>query len=867
MSIRPRSISNYLAVVLLTVITLILLAYCYVDYINARAHHMSHLREQLKVTAVQVTTGLEVPLGNRDHRQVDTFLDGIMADPTIAYIDVTGADTVFQRGRNDKWEVIGRALPMTEPVLEIQQPITYSGKKVGAVRIGLTTRYVKEELVNGAVTTLVLILFLDAATCGILYLILSRKLLSPLEQLNEFAGSVIRGEPQEAAVSEAPLLDELENLRSSLVTMVEVLSTRMEEQKKAEEELRRNRNMLSTIVDTIPQAVFWKDRAYRYLGCNRRFAADAGVGSPEEIVGKTDLDLWWLPEDVATYRTDDREVMSQNRSKLHIIEPLQKGTTRAWLDTSKLPLVDGSGRVYAVLGVYEDITERKRSEEELKAEKERAELYLEIVEVVLVALDIKGQVTMLNRKGYEVLGYREGELLGKDWFMHCVPADDYDDASSMFERVLSGRHAEYSENRIVTKSGEQRLIAWHNTLLRNAAGTVIGTLSSGEDITSRKLLEEQLHHSQKMESIGRLAGGVAHDFNNMLSVIIGAASLAQGLTPTDDPITTLLAQILKAAERSSTITRQLLAFSRKQVTAPKPINLNALLLESEKVLSRLISEDIKLTFQPSLGLWTVLIDPSQVDQILMNLCVNARDAMPHGGTLTMHTGNTHIDEGYTHTHIDARPGDYVMLTVSDTGIGMTREVQEHIFEPFFTTKPIGEGTGLGLATVYGIVTQNNGFINVYSELGQGTVFRIYLPRYLADAKAPESQGRIPLEGTGTILLVEDEEMLLWTTTKMLEQIGYTVIQAATPEEAIAICSTAEPVDLILTDVVMPGMNGREMVDEVKKIRRGVKVLFMSGYTAEIVAKRGVVEEGMHYIQKPLDLRSLHEKIRSLIHPR
>ncbi|MBJ6749218.1 ATP-binding protein [Geomonas anaerohicana] len=382
-----------------------------------------------------------------------------------------------------------------------------------------------------------------------------------------------------------------------------------------------------------------------------------------------------------------------------------------------------------------------------------------------------------------------------------------------------------------------------------------------QDLTERKKLEEQLYQSQKMESIGRLAGGVAHDFNNMLSVILGAAQLAMPKVPQGSELWELLDAITMAAERSSGITRQLLAFSRKDAILPKAIDLNAHVAQARTNLGRLIGEDVQLRFLPGADLWTIRMDPSQVDQILMNLSVNARDAMRGGGSLTLATKNIHIDSDYCHSHPGARPGDYVLLTVADTGCGMDSETQKRIFEPFFTTKPLGEGTGLGLSTVYGIVTQNEGFIQCCSEPGQGTTFYIHLPRLAEPTPESEEAGDLPSTGTGTILLVEDEEMLMRIASKLLQQLGYTVIQAQSPQAAISICEQpGQAIDLILTDVIMPEMNGKEMVDRIKGVRPDLKVIFMSGYTADIVAHRGIVEAGMNYVQKPLELHRLREEI-------
>jgi PAS domain S-box-containing protein len=386
-----------------------------------------------------------------------------------------------------------------------------------------------------------------------------------------------------------------------------------------------------------------------------------------------------------------------------------------------------------------------------------------------------------------------------------------------------------------------------------------------QDLTERKKLEEQLHQSQKMESIGRLAGGVAHDFNNMLSVILGAAQLAMAKVPADGEIYQLLDAITMAAERSSGITRQLLAFSRKDAIVPKVIDLNAHVLSAQKSFGRLIGEDITFSFHPAQDLWPIKMDSSQLDQILMNLSVNARDAMPGGGALAMETSNVRVEGDFTHAHLGTLRGDYVLLSVGDTGCGMGHETLERIFEPFFTTKEIGKGTGLGLSTVYGIVTQNDGQIGCSSEVGRGTTFYVYLPRQKEGEAEKEKPLSFESDGTGVILLVEDEAMLIGIATKLLEQLGYTVIQAPSPLTAIAICKQEHRgIDMILTDVIMPEMNGKEMIDKIQLIRPGIKTLFMSGYPADIVTQRGIVKEGMHYIQKPLDIRRLREGIGTVL---
>jgi signal transduction histidine kinase/ActR/RegA family two-component response regulator len=360
---------------------------------------------------------------------------------------------------------------------------------------------------------------------------------------------------------------------------------------------------------------------------------------------------------------------------------------------------------------------------------------------------------------------------------------------------------------------------------------------------------------------------IFHDFNNMLAVILGHAEMALLQVDPAQPLHADLEEIRTAAERSANLTRQLLAFARKQTVAPKVLDLNETVAGMLKLLQRLIGENIHLTWQPGANLWPVRVDPSQIDQILANLCVNARDAIADVGTITIETGNAVFDEAYCAAHPDAVPGEYVRLAVSDTGCGMDQDTLAHIFEPFFTTKGVGKGTGLGLATVYGIVKQNNGFITVYSEPGQRTTFTIYLPRQVGKAEQARLAGAAEpaLRGQETILLVEDEPVILELTTVMLERQGYTVLAASTPGEAIRLArERAGNIHLLMTDVVMPEMNGRDLAKNLLSLYPQLKHLFMSGYTANVIAYNGVLDEGVYFIQKPFSIKGLAAKVREAL---
>lgn len=385
--------------------------------------------------------------------------------------------------------------------------------------------------------------------------------------------------------------------------------------------------------------------------------------------------------------------------------------------------------------------------------------------------------------------------------------------------------------------------------------------------TEKDRLQQQLIQSQKLESVGKLAGGVAHDFNNMLMVILGHTELLLDEISREDPNRASLETIHKAAEKSSDLTRQLLAFARKQTISPVVLELNDTIVGMLKMVQRLIGENIRVVWAPEMALWPVKVDPAQIDQLLVNLTVNARDAIDGVGTITIATANVTLDAAYSAGHFECVPGDYVMLSVSDDGSGMEKATQERLFEPFFTTKGLGKGTGLGLATVYGVVKQNKGFISVYSEPGQGTCFKIYFPRYVgARAEEVKAQQREIPQGRGElILLVEDEITILHLAQTMLEQLGYQVIAAATPGEMLhRITDHSAPIRLLITDVILPEMNGRELADRIKEIHPDVQCLFMSGYTSIVIANQGVLDEGVQFIEKPFSVKILADKVSQML---
>jgi PAS domain S-box-containing protein len=498
-------------------------------------------------------------------------------------------------------------------------------------------------------------------------------------------------------------------------------------------------------------------------------------------------------------------------------------------------------------------------------ERDRAQRYLDTGEIILLALDMQGRITLANRYACSVLGWTAEELLGRDWIETCLPARNRSAVKKRFHNLLGG-DLSIAESPVLTRSGKERLFEWRNTLLRDDAGHVIGTFSSGSDITERRSLEEQFHQSQKMEAIGRLAGGVAHDFNNVLTVIHGYAELTVTTLNEDDPRRADVEEIIKAAERASGLTRQLLAFSRKQIIELTLLDLNAVVADARAMFGRLIGADVTIVLGLSPTLALVKADRGQVEQIVLNLAVNARDAMPRGGTLTIETSNVELDEHYAKTHPSVIPGPYVALTVNDTGSGMTPEVQARLFEPFFTTKEIGKGTGLGLATVHGIVTRSGGTVGVYSEVGKGSSFKVYFPRadvgkMVVVAPPPVRRQRT---GTETVLVVDDADGLRELARRLLERQGYTVLVAANADEALLLFERNASIDVLLTDVVMPGFSGPELTSLLVKQRPALKAIYMSGYTEDTIVHHGVLKPGIAFLHKPFTSETLGQKIREVL---
>jgi two-component system, cell cycle sensor histidine kinase and response regulator CckA len=758
--------------------------------------------------------------------------------------------------------------------------------------------------------------------------------------------------------------------------------------KHAEEALSEERRLLRTLIDNMPDYIYVKDAASRYVVANRAIAELMGASNPDKLLGKTDFDFF--PKDLATpYSADEKAILQSGEPRLNQEErTVDAQGIGKWTSTSKVPWRSKVGQVIGIMGIGHDITRLKTAQEAIRESNQALTALVEASPAAIVCCGYDGNVTMWNPAAEQTFGWNEAEVLGRpmpvvpehmrpahaelrgavlrgqsiwnqevvalrkdgstfDAIVSMAPLRDADGAlrgtmdialdisrrkgaeaqlrlqaaalesaansvvisdksghilwanpaftalngysvdeavgqtfsifnsgkhsreffEQMWKTILNGRvwHGEIVNRR---KDGSLCTVDQTITPVRTETGETLHFVVIQQDVTETKALASQLNQAQKMESVGRLAGGVAHDFNNLLSVIIGYSDVLLGNLGLDARAHRQIEEVKKAGDRAAVLTRRLLAFSRQQVLEPKILNLNSIIVETEKMLRRLIGEDIEFQTKLAPDVGSVKVDPGQIEQILMNLAVNSRDAMPLGGKLTIETAEVELDAEVACLHIPCVPGRYVLMTVSDTGVGMDQDTKAHIFEPFFTTKDVGKGTGLGLATVYGIVKQSGGYVWVRSELGQGTAFEVYLPRVDQPARqapvgdlAPET-----FNGSEVILVVEDEESVRALICSILSQNGFTVLEAANAASALKIAQQQQPIHLVLTDVVMPGMNGPEMAKRLQEIRPDLKVLFMSGYAGGFGAAHGLLEDGAPLLQKPFTKNMLLRKLRETLEP-
>jgi two-component system, cell cycle sensor histidine kinase and response regulator CckA len=698
---------------------------------------------------------------------------------------------------------------------------------------------------------------------------------------------------------------DLHTYRKQLEAQNVQLQQEVAERQRVEATLRQEQARLDAVLDHSPEHLYFKDHLSRFTRINQALATWIGLSDPAQAVGKSDFDFFTAEHAQQSF-ADEQEIL---RSGQPLAGKEEKETwpdgRETWVLSTKMPVRDWQGQIIGTMGISRDITRRKQDEQELLKYKNRLEeqvtertaellqanfqLELDITErkqaeaalreseeryralyednpSMYFTLKPDGTVLSVNQFGATQLGYTPDELVGHSVLGIFHPDDQAIVLRFVEECLLDAGQVHQWELRKICKDGRQLWVKETARAVRQADDSMI-MLIVCEDITQRKQLEEQFRQAQKLEAIGRLAGGVAHDFNNLMMVILGQTELLLRRLPPDSALRAKATSILIAGERAASLTRQLLAFSRKQVLEPQALELNNVVTEVSQMLHRLIGEDIQLITVLDPAIDPVKVDRGQIEQVLMNLVINARDAMPTRGTLTIETANVELDQTYAHRHVGVEPGSYVMLAVRDTGCGMDEETQSHIFEPFFTTKETGKGTGLGLSTVYGIVKQSGGNIAVSSEPEKGTTFHIYLPKVSAGEREPQSLETETLlaQGRETILLVEDSEMVRQTAREILEVCGYRVLEARSGDEALRICGEHQgPIDLLVTDVVMPEMSGRELAEQIKTRRSEIGILYISGYTDDAVTRHGGLSEGEAFLQKPFTIEDMAEKVRSAL---
>ena len=640
-------------------------------------------------------------------------------------------------------------------------------------------------------------------------------------------------------------------------------------------EIEYERQLLHDLMDNIPDGIYFKGRDLRFLRANRAFASIVGAASAEELVGKRSSDVAIKRPDLPALEGEERRILAEGKPALDVVREYENGAAHRWFSETKAAVRDKEGQIMGLVGIARDVTERVETAQALQSSELRYRKQSQILNSILDALgegvvvtDPAGRFVLFNRQAKVILGVGINDSPPVQWadiqgtFLPDRKTLVAPDQQPLF-RAMKGEAVRDMELFVRNDVVAGVTVAITATPLQydEAGGT--GGVAVVRDVTEQRRLEEQLLQAQKMEAIGQLAGGVAHDFNNLLLVMQSCAEFVLQDLPEGDQKREDVGEVLTAARRAGALTRQLLAFSRRQASQPKPLDLNEVVANIEKMLHRLIGENVELATSLSPALGIVRADAGQMEQIIVNLTVNARDAMPEGGKLTIETSNVELTDDDVASYPGVAPGPYVLLAVSDTGIGMDAATQKRIFEPFFTTKEVGKGTGLGLSTVYGIVQQSGGHIRLQSELQHGTCFSVYLARVDAriETVLPRRPRTIPVKGAGTILLVEDDDAVRHVAARILRDNGYTVLETRRPSEARSVCAESKMhIDLLLTDIVMPETSGPKLAEELASRYPSLRVLYMSGYSGVAPVSNMAGDAG--YIEKPFAASALVEKVRA-----
>ncbi len=646
---------------------------------------------------------------------------------------------------------------------------------------------------------------------------------------------------------------ELENGEPGFIS----ISTNITQQILAEESLEKEKTRIQAVLDSIPGEISWINSDLEYRGVNRFLCArqnlEAGdfIGKKVGFAGQSKHFAKFVKDFMDSDETSIKKEVTNFVHGEHITYLLAGNKYN-------------ESNSAAFVGF--DITNQKNAEKELKREKDFNRDVIQTAPTIIITIDEPDLIVGFNNFAEKITGYKRKEVVGKSWIELFIPEANRDKTTQVINNIFNGRNKyDGIAAPILTRDGKTRFITWHNSLIKDPIRKRLSVVSIGVDVTESKKLEAQLRHSLKMEAVGKLAGGIAHDFNNLLTVIRGYVELILMTEEKSTPVYAKLTQIDKAAKKAAGLTSQMLAFSRKQVLEPVVLDLNDVINHLNQMLVRLIDENIELITHLDPGLWHIKADPNQLEQVIMNIVVNARDAMPRGGKIIIQTENISLKNKIPVEGTELNPGEYILLVIQDTGEGIPRQILDKIFEPFFTTKDTGKGTGLGLATVYGIIRQSGGNILVNSSLNEGTEFRIFLPRVKEKKHHALPEDQIPQEpDLQPILVVEDDSKVRALVSETLSGNGYKVYEAANGEDGIRVFNAnKDKIKIILTDVVMPKMDGHEFTTKIKETNKDIKILFMTGYADQVVIKRGLLDSGTRLLHKPFTLAALLSELKKL----
>jgi two-component system, cell cycle sensor histidine kinase and response regulator CckA len=670
------------------------------------------------------------------------------------------------------------------------------------------------------------------------------------------------GAQRPIAHSAAPIRDKHGRITGMVIILRDVSEQRLAQKRLQEgqerfQELTEHIDQVLWVIDVKESSVLYVSRGYEQMWGRSCQSLFENPTSYMQGIHPLDQEMM-IAENATMFKTGQIDV------ECRVLRPDE---SVRWVWIRGYPILE-QGQIVRIVGAFEDITEKKRLAMERDALLSRIKLHIERMPLAYVLFDENMRIIDWNPAAERIFGYSKEEMQGEGPpYEKIVPGSFRATGEEILSRIRSGDMKANSMNENLTKDGRTITCRWFNTPLMDDSGQFVGFLCLAEDVTERKTLEAQFQHSQKMEVVGHLAGGVAHDFNNLLAVILGCCGFLENDATLKRDSRDLVEDIYKAANRAATLTGQLLAFSRQQILQPTVLVLNEVVTEAVAMLERLIGENIALRTGLDARLRPVKVDAGQMTQVIMNLALNARDAMPEGGLLTIETANRELDETYARAHRNVKAGSYVVVSISDTGCGMDEQTKGRMFEPFFTTKGAGKGTGLGLATVFGIVKQSGGHITAYSEVGKGTTFKVYLPAHETPTQSKiekKLQPALP-RGSETVLLVEDEEVIRNLLCRILESQGYTLLQAGNGDDALPTYEGHQgPIHLILTDVVMPKMGGRQLYDRLRARQPDLKVLYMSGYTDDAVIRHGVLEVETNFIEKPFTYAAMATKVRAIL---